>query len=262
MATKKNTIPCEDHLGHKYPSLASMCRYWDISYAKYKRRRQQGYTIEESLTGSNKKRSNGLEFNSRTAIDHNGKIYSNKTEMCSSYGISLDVYNYRIRNGYTLKQTLTGIGVKKKNFECIDHQGTEYLSIGKMCSAWKVPKTTYLYRKKQGYSTEQALTGEGVYSYAPPSVDHLGNEFVNQTEMCDYWHVNVSTYQGRIAKGHSIEEALTGIGIKCRTKQCFDHEGNKFNNLSEMCDYWNVNLYLFEARRRRGDSIEKSLTGQ
>ena len=46
----------------------------------------------------------------------------------------------------------------------------------------------------------------------------------------------------------------------CKMKECEDHLGNKFNSISEMCNYWHINLRTYANRRRLGWTLKKTLT--
>lgn len=48
----KTGIPCTDHLGQQYPSIASMCDCWKIAPQTYTDRIRKGHSIEYSLTHS------------------------------------------------------------------------------------------------------------------------------------------------------------------------------------------------------------------
>lgn len=43
---------------------------------------------------------------------------------------------------------------------------------------------------------------------------------------------------------------------------CCDHKGNQFSSMSQMCDYYNINYYVFKYRIESGFSLEKSLTSK
>ena len=42
--------PCRDHLGREFPSIAAMCRAWDVSYPTYSYRMASGWDLERALT--------------------------------------------------------------------------------------------------------------------------------------------------------------------------------------------------------------------
>lgn len=87
-------------------------------------------------------------------------------------------------------------------------------------------------------------------------VDHLGNGFKTQNEMCKCWNINPTTFRYNISQGRSVEEALT-------TKQetgCADHLGNKFASKNQMCKHYGIAMHTFSNRLDKGWSLEKALT--
>ncbi|HIS62158.1 MAG TPA: helix-turn-helix transcriptional regulator [Candidatus Scybalomonas excrementigallinarum] len=83
--------------------------------------------------------------------------------------------------------------------------------------------------------------------------DHLGHEFNNKQEMCDYWNVKLVTFYKRLEQGKSLQEALEGSYV-------LDHIGQKFSSEFKMCEYWDVNYWNYIYRRSQGCSIEESLS--
>lgn len=43
-------------------------------------------------------------------------------------------------------------------------------------------------------------------------------------------------------------------------KNLYDHLGNNYSSIKEMCTAYNLNLVTFKARLNRGDNLEKALT--
>ena len=46
------------------------------------------------------------------------------------------------------------------------------------------------------------------------------------------------------------------------SKECYDHLGNRFDSLSDMCKYWGVNISTYCARIKSGMSIKEALTNE
>lgn len=88
-------------------------------------------------------------------------------------------------------------------------------------------------------------------------IDHEGNEFHSQTEMCCYWKVTGSTYISRLKQGLSVEMALTK---KTNREEVTDHLGNTYKTLGEMCSNYEKGIDIVCERLKRGWSLEKALT--
>ena len=85
--------------------------------------------------------------------------------------------------------------------------------------------------------------------------DHLGKIYANVDVMCRYYHVDRSTYYGRLRHGYTQKEALLGP-----EKYVCDHLGKKYATETEMCENYNISLGTYSHRIHSGWTIEKALT--
>ena len=103
--------------------------------------------------------------------------------------------------------------------------------------------------------------------------DHLGNRFKSKKAMCKHYKVAYSTFNGRLAKGLTLEEALTVESswsvthpspkrelYVCKTGCCFDHLGNYYSSLNKMTGAWEIKISTFLYRMEVGWSVEAALT--
>lgn len=88
-------------------------------------------------------------------------------------------------------------------------------------------------------------------------IDHKGQEFELKKEMCEHWKVQINTFDWRIKRGWTTEEALTGIKIE---ESYIDHEGTVFNTLTEMCNNWGISRQAYLYRLKQGLTKEQALT--
>lgn len=146
-----------------------------------------------------------------------------------------------------------------------DHNNNMYSSIREMCAYYKINHSTYLCRRKRGWTQEEALT-------IPCSVknnrlnqtrycveDHKGNKFRNLTEMCNAYGLSKRTYTRRLELGYSKQEALE-TPRQCGKRVATDHLGNLYESQNAMLRHYGVSKSLFESRIRRGYSLEEALT--
>lgn len=205
--TNKSGYTCKDHLGNEYDSIEAMCYAYDIEQCTYSSRIKRGMSVEEALTTPSKV----------IIKDHLGTVYLTKDAMCKAWGIERSTYSIRIRKGMSVEEALTTpLGSKglKKASACKDHLGNEYPSRDAMCEAYNIDTGTFWSRISRGIGLEQALTtpaGELNQNYC---IDHLGNKYPSQRAMCRAYNIGASTFLNRIAKGLTLEEALTTPIIK------------------------------------------------
>lgn len=267
--------PCTDHLGHEFPSKKEMCEHWGVTLTTFLGRRSRGMSLKEALEGREP-----------TVFDHTGQGFATKVEMAGTWGITPTQLKMRLKRGWTLEEALTGNREGARiNIKYCDHEGAEYPTCKAMCEAWGIDPNTYSARIANGWSVEEALTGNRDYKAGPkPCTDHTGQTFSSIAEMCSAWHVRYSAYTSRIAKGWTIEEALTRPVLKQKPEDktakpnapqkkaasvrrsahidrtITDHTGQTFSSLTAMCEAWGISKSAYDYRIKRGWSIERSLT--
>lgn len=277
---KKKSEPVTDHKGITYPDVEEMCLEYGVKKSTYLQRISKGWTVEEALTGLKK---------DSVVYDHLGNIYLTQKEMCESYGLKLGTFLARMKRGLTLEAALTtDIGEpRKSNGKAVsDHLGNAYPSIKAMCDAYAVKTSTYQCRIRNGYTTEEALTGVRETVTPPPAkkvtppkktkaekqqksgqmqkntvVDHLGNEYDSTLEMCQAYGIRVDTFKYRLKHGSTLAQALTRVPSMVTTNiPCQDHLGNQYNSQTDMARAYGLTKEQFIARKRMGWDVERILT--
>lgn len=99
-----------DHEGNKFPSIAAMCRHWNVPYSAYNNRIRLGWSLKDVLTMPAK-------LNSKSIIDHEGNEFPSITAMCKYWGVTKYAYDKRIEYGWSLKDVLTQQGKKSPTFK-------------------------------------------------------------------------------------------------------------------------------------------------
>lgn len=145
-----------DHLGVEYSCLSEMLNKYGITLKAYKRRRENGWSLEKNLTTPIKKAPVATE-----CIDLDGKVYPSMNALCKEYGVSHASLLYHIRRGKTISEALQLL-LSSENFvyQVKDHLGNSFSSKVKMAEHWKVNYDTFRDRIKRGWSLGEALTGE------------------------------------------------------------------------------------------------------
>ncbi len=88
------------------------------------------------------------------------------------------------------------------------------------------------------------------------TIDHTGQPWPSESDMCRHWGVSLSTYKGRLSRGWTREQALTvsakGHGPKQKTKKklVYDHTGQGFVSISAMCRHWHLDEKVYWSRKR------------
>lgn len=191
---RKRNIYRVDHKGKKYKNMGEMCKAYNMPETLVRMRLYYGWSLERALT-TEKRKDRGRH---KICKDHLGKVFNSISEMCTYHGVTLSNYESRIRSGKTLEEALTNkkrfvincvmdeegneynnitelglaknidfrrakesVGIEQADdtdIGCVDHEGNRFRSAFDMCCYWGLGYTTYLYRRKRGYSLEKALT--------------------------------------------------------------------------------------------------------
>lgn len=93
--------------------------------------------------------------------------------------------------------------------------------------------------------------------------DHLNNTFVSEKDMCKAYKVPYHIFKDRYYRRQwSLKRALlTPISKeKKRYQAVYDHKGNKFDSLYELCKEYCITVSLYNSRLNEGWPLEKILT--
>ena len=285
-----NQKECKDHLGNVYSSISDMCGFYGITQSRYYRRVKCGWTLRETLTiplGSRRPNKTRIPSNALQVKDHLGNIYASISEMCRHYKITKSAYSSRIERGWTLEEALTiPIGERRPNTKPLsgtaiqvkDHLGKTYDSMTEMCNAYGIALSTYINRINRGFTVEEALTFQKhkinpnikpKWARSIPIMDHHGVQYDSITEMFSSYGIKRSTYECRIKRGWTLEEALTTPKGENRpgtkrtsknAKQAKDHLGITYKSITEMLSCYGLSLNIYNSRIKRGWTLEEALT--
>lgn len=100
---------------------------------------------------------------------------------------------------------------------CKDHNGKKYKSLTSMANAYGLTQSCLSRRLKvYQWSLEKALTTPPKKTGGVTCYDHLGKRYRSESYMCKQYGIERKTYQYRINKGWSVEDALITPPLKKR----------------------------------------------
>lgn len=190
--------------------------------------------------------------------DHLRNKYNSKKEMCERWGIPTDTFISRVRHGWTVEAALTtpvnGSTIHSRE----DHLGTTFKSKKEMCKHWGISVRSFDERISKGWPLQEALETPIKPGYQKDIGDHLGNKFESVLKMCKYWGVSFAAYNSRIAKGYTLEQALTIPSGW--TNKCKDPNGKEFKSFKAMCNHYGHDAGVVKSRINNGESLAEALT--
>lgn len=155
----KNSQKHHDEDGNSFSSIADLCKAHGISRTSYYNNLNKGKTGKDAYTktkGINSKMGKA----SKECEDHLGNHFGSVKEMCAFYNINPSTFHVRIFNGFTLKEALTSSKNCQRKIDeesRTDHLGNIFNSIADMCRHYKLKYSTYISRRRNGWTKERAL---------------------------------------------------------------------------------------------------------
>lgn len=147
----------------------------------------------------------------REITDHQGRKFKTCEEMCTFWGIDLDVYRCRVHSlKWTKERALTTPAKTRTRIKLptTDHQGQTFESFEQLARFYAMCPDTLKHRLKSGLSLEQALTTPVRRGQHVACKDFRGAVYYTFTDMCKFFGVKYSTFISRLNRGLSIEECL------------------------------------------------------
>lgn len=254
-----------DHEGNGFGSVVKMCDHYGVNMATYYYRKRAGYSLEQILTYSSEQVwviaktkfvncPNPVEIEDRT--DHLGNVYISKTEMCKAYGISRQLYLFRLEKGWSKERALgTASNPKKLPKEKRTVNGIEYRNVQEMCE--KIFENNICERQLLGYlndfdEPEQAIR------YARKVIRHRKVKKLKKKVLIRYG-ITEGAYNQRRYRGMGIIEAISTPLLQERLKEGRTYGGITYPTQEDMCREHGMEIGVYRTRRYRGTSQETAL---
>ena len=202
----------------------------------------------------------------KEVMDHLGKKYNSKADMCRAWKVNVCTFSDRIERGWSLEEALTGNkNTKNHNSKKItDCLGEEFDSIADMCKEYGITYSAFKSRKARGWTLKEILMGKenSIKPNSKECCDHLGNCYPSASEMCRVYNISYEIYRSRKKLGWTVEEIINGKRQNSRIKEQRDHLGNVYKSESSMCKKYGVNRNTYRQRIKNGWTVEEALTNR
>lgn len=146
----KPTAKPIDHLGNEFTSWAKMCRHYNTTYDRVRRKLEKGWSLEEALT----------QHTHAPIIDPFGNHYTTIGLMCSRYQIPVYKFLEEYHNGIPIRKFLMRKPNTELRFEyrtVMDIDGSIYSSLTELCNKYHIPPYIYEIRQMAGWSLKDTL---------------------------------------------------------------------------------------------------------
>ena len=137
-----------------------------------------------------------------------------------------------------------------------DHLGNRFKSIREMALFHEKDPTKVAINLRKGMTPEEALFHKNNQHYKPVK-DHLGNYYINVTEMCKAYNILPATFRYRTQiKGFTLKEALDDCVFE-------DNKGKRFKTYKALAEYYHIPYQkVIDNNSKNKNLLEKSKTNQ
>ncbi|SFL54074.1 hypothetical protein SAMN05216390_1435 [Lachnospiraceae bacterium KH1T2] len=189
--------------------------------------------------------------------DHKGICYKSMAEMLRAYGLTKTQYYNRIEKGWDIEHILT---TPKQNTEVVDHLGNKFTSLKNMCNHYGIAEDTFKRRYNlRRWTLEESLTRS--VKRLGGVVDPYGKQYKTITEMCRAFGISEKTYRSRVGKLRwNMLRALETETRNIVRGPYYDHMGEMFKTMDEMCKKWNTSVSTYSNKLKAGYSVKDALT--
>lgn len=143
----------DDGIGHQFKTLEDFAKHYNVTPTQLSKTLKAGKSIHDLVQAPKTDR------RQKTYKDHYGNTYQCLSDLLTVYDLPKNVYHYRKRQKWAIKDILTtpvDQTKHKKIFE--DHKGNRYVGLQAMLDVYKIARPVYDYRIKNGWSLEKTLT--------------------------------------------------------------------------------------------------------
>lgn len=259
-----NGRACVDFNGKEFVSVAAMCRYYKIDPDVFYRRKEKGFSLKDCLTADKYSLRKKEDFTDVCYTDHNGDKYETLEAMCTHWGITEELYKFRIKKGYSVMEALCYNSATTAPF--VDFMGNKFKNVDEICEYHDVNCNLFIENYNNGVDIKTCLASSRfLYQVGTLRVrctDHLGNAYSSYKDMCAAYGVAPKIFNNRKRAGWNVRDCLLG---KDRQREwngrCQDHLGNWYDSLKDMCEAYNISVATFKDRMKDGWDLQGCLTG-
>ena len=137
-----------------------------------------------------------------------------------------------------------------------DHLGNKFKSIREMALFHGKDPTKVAINLRKGMTPEEALFHKNNQHYKPVK-DHLGNYYINASEMCKAYNILPATFRYRTKiKGFTLKEALDDCVFE-------DSKGKRFKTYKALAAYYDIPYpKVIDNNSKNKNLLEKSKKNQ
>ena len=217
--------------GKTYPSARAFARAINMSPHRVRYRMDQGWTLGQ-IAGDEKAPSsppkstrdthNLIDISSIMPVTVEGKTFNTAADLARHYNMDVPKVTGRLRNRWTPEESVGLADHKKDNYT---FEGKTFETLKEVAKHYKTSYRKLQYRMGQGATLEQAL---GLEEWAGQvhqgkAITFNGHDYVSYRALAEDQKVSYGKMMGRLHRGWSIEEAVSGKRNSAASSAATEH---------------------------------------
>ena len=234
-----------DPNGVVFFSITEMCKHYGVSLAVYTKRINEGWSKYDALnTPASNIRKPSI------SVTWNGIHYTSIKKLSEDLHMTIPKLRKLWDMGFSTDEISKMSGVAPDRITK-DHNGNLFNSEKQMCIHYGISQEFYHKQLEKGKTQEEVLTHKERNLITAPD----GTQFLNFTELCKHYSLNLSTAQGRKRNGWTLEEIIAG---KRKTEPAFYVDGIGYESTAEFCRKVNIGRTPMWSRINKGMTHEEA----
>jgi hypothetical protein len=245
--------------GIRFPNLVAAANHYGVSSSLASDRLIKGWSNEEAF--SIVPRLAPTRYG--TIIKVNGLVFESVQAACKHFKVPYPTYKGRKKKGYTVKQALGLVEVKRINpvARPIMVKTIQYPSLKKACQAYKLPHSRVQARLSAGWTINEAfdLAPRKKVASQGTELKIKGRLFPSIKAACMYYGVSYPTFSVRRRSGYSVEESLINFRKKLPpNSKSITLKGKKYLSIADACRKLGLPRARVNSRLARGASTRQA----
>ena len=256
----KSRVPIE-FKGKKYNSGKHFAEEFGLVYPTFKKRRRDGWTLDECLNPKLRK----TKFNGRWNFIHNGRTYASLRDFASKHHLVYGNMVNNLKRGWSLDECLNPAMRPKRQFQTkpVSHNGTTYKSISEFAEKNGLSISLTKSRYYNGWTLDECLRPEIRENFRPAKKEIIfrGKTYDSLKTLAHRLGVHYGNLSRRLRSGWTLEEALE---IKKRKRKpssgkVIEIDGQVFPSLVAAAEHFGVSKNNIQNRLSLGWSPEEAV---
>ena len=175
-----------------------------------------------------------------------------------------EIVSYLLKEGYTLSP-ISNLGISEVSLGCYMYEGKIYKrdegvylkNLSGLLSLISGKSLSTISKRLKGMGEVRNDSQVRLILSRKGAIEFKGKIYDSYSELAKEINIHPSYISRKLSEGLTLDEIVSEHNNKW-----VDHLGNRYHLLGDMLAYWGVQRRTYAERRKRGWSLEESLTGK